>query len=201
MDSEPAPRADHHHSASTFNGGQTYEPARGAEAAGSSWTEPLVAARALPARNAGDVDARHRGGSADRVRRPHHPRCEGERSDLEVQDRGVRNGVGARRHEVTASWFPDQRPTLREVGLRLVVLDRAAGLAAPAGVGARADGSNARADSGRGRAAGPVHAADSLAAAVQRGAAVDQAHDALKQRWQGVSEALLPEREELRARG
>lgn len=46
-----------------------------------------------------------------------------------------------------------------------------------------------------------MHAADSLAAAVQRGAAVDQAHDALKQRWQGVSEALLPEREELRARG
>jgi hypothetical protein len=52
--------------------------------------------------------------------------------------------------------------------------------------------------------AGPALAADSLAAAVQRyvtcGAAVDQAHRALEQRWHGVSGALLPEREELRAR-
>jgi hypothetical protein len=53
-------------------------------------------------------------------------------------------------------------------------------------------------------AAGPALAADSLEAAVQRyvhsGAAVDQAHRNLEQRWHGVSGALLPGREALRAR-
>ncbi len=53
-------------------------------------------------------------------------------------------------------------------------------------------------------AAGPALAADSLEAAVARyvhgGASVDQAHRALEQRWHGISGALLPEREELRAR-
>jgi hypothetical protein len=53
-------------------------------------------------------------------------------------------------------------------------------------------------------AAGPALAADSLEAAVQRyvhsGASVDQAHRTLEQRWHGVSGALLPGREVLRAR-
>jgi hypothetical protein len=53
-------------------------------------------------------------------------------------------------------------------------------------------------------AAGPALAADSLEAAVQRyvhsGASVDQAHRMLEQRWHGVSGALLPGREALRAR-
>nr|WP_293178107.1 BREX-6 system phosphatase PglZ [Nannocystis sp.] len=52
-------------------------------------------------------------------------------------------------------------------------------------------------------AAGPALAADSLEVAVQRyvhsGASVDQAHRLLEQRWHGVSGALLPGREELRA--
>lgn len=53
-------------------------------------------------------------------------------------------------------------------------------------------------------AAGPTLAAASLEAAVQRyvhsGAAVDQAHRALEQRWHGVSGSPLPGREALRAR-
>jgi hypothetical protein len=53
-------------------------------------------------------------------------------------------------------------------------------------------------------AAGPALAAESLEAAVQRyvhsGASVDQAHRLLEQRWHGVSGALLPGREALRAR-
>ena len=52
-------------------------------------------------------------------------------------------------------------------------------------------------------AAGAGLMADSHEAAVQRyvtrGAAVDQAHRALEQKWHGVSGALLPTREELRA--